>query len=120
MYEQRYFRCVECCACYSSAKVALFRLRLHRLALQSTTSNSLPAMSLENKGQRWMIVRVLRKVKDLRKIANLRQAIVWWSGWSKGLPMGRIVIGARGRGVKLVVDAGERGQAKTTLDELQD
>ncbi len=68
----------------------------------------------------WMIVRVQRKVEDLRKITNLRQAITWWSGWAKGLPIERIVIGARSRGIKLVVDAGERWQVKTTLNELQD
>ncbi len=67
-----------------------------------------------------MIVRILRKVEGLRKIANLWQAITWWSRWARGLPMGRIVIGARSRGIKLAIDAGERGQAKTTLDELQD
>ena len=33
MYEQRYFRCVGCYSCYSSAKVALLRVALYRLAL---------------------------------------------------------------------------------------
>src|SRR2546425_12970897 len=76
--------------------------------------------SLLQGGQMWMIVRVQRKVEGLRKITNLRQAITWWSGWAKGLPIGRSVIGARSQGIKMVVETGERGQAKTTLNELQD
>lgn len=67
-----------------------------------------------------MVVWVLGEIEDFVEIAKLREAITWGRRGAEGFPVGGVIV-FRGRpGVKLVVDAGEGGQAKTALDKLQD
>ncbi|OLB54648.1 MAG: hypothetical protein AUI01_09365 [Ktedonobacter sp. 13_2_20CM_2_56_8] len=67
-----------------------------------------------------MVVWVLGEIEDFVEIAELREAITWGRRWAEGFPVGGVIVFCGRLGVKLVVDAGEGGQAKTALDELQD
>ena len=70
-------------------------------------------------GQRRIIIGILREVERLVEISELRKFITRWRGWTRWLAIGGIVIGAWSRGIELVIDACQRGQAKPPFNELQ-
>jgi len=67
-----------------------------------------------------VVVWVLGEIEDFVEVAELRETITRGRRRTKGFPVGGVIVFCGRLGVKLVVDAGEGGQAKTALDELQD
>src|SRR5579859_2096180 len=67
-----------------------------------------------------MVFSILGKIEGFVEIADLGEAVARGRGRAGCMALRGIVVLRWRGGVELVIDAGERGQVETALDELED